>query len=99
LCANIDLNRIADRVSVEPYAIGRSRDNVSVATSGPSAMHHVDTEGSSSLIEMSITNNPWLRTTTAKNNRSDNTLYLRDIEKVKRRVAPARPFRVFGRSI
>jgi hypothetical protein len=66
LCANIDLNRIADRVSVEPYSIGRSRDNVSVATSGPSAMHHVDTEGSSCLIEMRITYNPWLRTTTCK---------------------------------
>jgi hypothetical protein len=46
-----------------------------------------------------VTYNPWLRTVTAKNNRSDNTLYIRDIEKVKRRVAEAEPFRVFGRSI
>jgi FkbM family methyltransferase len=52
LPACIDLNRIADRVSVEQYAIGHSRDNVAVSTSGPSAMHHVGTEGSSCLIEM-----------------------------------------------
>ena len=46
-----------------------------------------------------VTYNPWLRTVTAKNNRSDNTLYIRDIEKVKQRVAEAETFRVFGRSI
>ena len=167
LRANIDLNRIADRVSVEPYAIGRAPGNVSISTSGASAMHHVGTEGSSCRIEMrtidsyalhpsimkidvegyegevlagasetagrpelvailtenneesikygdgiesissfmsehgftAVTYNPWIRTVTAKNNRSDNTLYIRDIEKVKRRVTEARPFRVFGRSI
>jgi Methyltransferase FkbM domain len=166
LPACIDLNRIADRVSVEPYAVGRAPGNVSVSTSGPSAMHHVGAEGSSCLIEMrtidsyalhpsimkidvegyegavlaganetagrpelvailtenneesikygdgiesiscfmsehsftAVTYNPWLRTVTAKNNRSDNTLYIRDIEKVNQRVAEAEPFRVFGRS-
>ena len=46
-----------------------------------------------------VTYNPWLRIVTAKNNRSDNTLYIRDIEKVKQRVAEAETFRVFGRSI
>jgi hypothetical protein len=46
-----------------------------------------------------VTYDPWRRTITAKNKRSDNTLYLRDIERVKRRVADAETFRVFGRSI
>jgi hypothetical protein len=46
-----------------------------------------------------VTYDPWRRNITAKNKRSDNTLYLRDIETVKRRVAEASPFRVFGRSI
>jgi len=45
------------------------------------------------------TYDPWRRDITAKHKRSDNTLYLRDIERVKRRVAEAEPFRVFGRSI
>jgi hypothetical protein len=45
-----------------------------------------------------FTYDPWRRNFTAKR-KSDNTLYLRDIEKVKRRVAEAEPFHVFGRSI
>lgn len=48
-----------------------------------------------------VTYNPWRRDIAAKHNRSDNTLYLREteIDKVKRRVAEAEPFHVFGRSI
>ena len=46
-----------------------------------------------------VTYDPWRRNIAAKNKRSDNTLYIRDIERVKRRVAEASPFRVFGRSI
>jgi FkbM family methyltransferase len=167
LRANVGLNRIADRVSIEPYAIGRAPTRVSVSTSGPSAMHHIGTEGSSSLIEMrtidsyglypsimkidvegyeaevlagasetarrpelvaiitenndesvrygdgiqsvssfmsehgftAVTYDPWRRNIAAKHKPSDNTLYLRDFEKVKRRVAEAEPFRVFGHSI
>ena len=166
LRTNVELNRIADRVSIEPYAIGRAPGRVSISTSGPSSMHHIATERSSSLIEMrtidsyhlspaimkidvegyeaevlagaietasrpelvaiitensvdsgkygngiqsvssfmsqhgftAVTYDPWRRNFTAKRN-SDNTLYLRDIEKVKRRVAGAEPFHVFGRSI
>jgi hypothetical protein len=46
-----------------------------------------------------VTYDPWQRKITAKHKRSDNTLYLRDIENVQRRVAEAEPFHVFGRSI
>ncbi len=167
LRANVELNRVADLVRVEPCAIGRASGTVSVSTSGPSAMHHIGNEGSSSTMEMrtidsydlhpsimkidvegyeaevlagaaetarrpelvaiitensddsvkygdgiqsissfmsqhgfaAFTYDPWRRNITAKNKRSDNTLYLRDIERVKRRVAEASPFRVFGRSI
>lgn len=167
LRANVELNRIVDRVNIEPYAIGRAPGSVSVSTSGPSAMHHIGAEGSASLIEMrtidsyrlhpsvmkidvegyegevlagasetagrgelvaiitenndekikygdgiqsvssfmsehgftAVTYDPWRRTVIEKNKRSDNTLYLRDIERVKRRLAEAKPFRVFGRSI
>jgi hypothetical protein len=38
-------------VSIEPYAIGRALDRVSITTSGPSAMHHIGTEGSSSRLK------------------------------------------------
>ncbi|HEY3988866.1 MAG TPA: FkbM family methyltransferase [Acidobacteriaceae bacterium] len=167
LRANVELNRIADRVSIEPYALGRAPGTVSVSTSGPSAMHHIGSEGSSSLMEMrtidsyhlhpsimkidvegyesevlagasetaacpelvaiitenndesvkygdsiesissfmsrhgftAVTYDPWRRSIAAKHKQSDNTLYVRDLEKVKRRVAEAEPFRVFGRSI
>ena len=167
LRGNIELNRIVDRVNVEPYAIGRASGSVSMSTGGPSAMHHIGSEGSSFRIEMrtidsyhlnpsimkidvegyeaevlagaietvarpeliaiitennddsvkygdgiqnissfmtqhgftAVTYDPWQRQFTAKHKRSDNTLYLRDIEKVQRRVAEAQPFQVFGRSI
>jgi FkbM family methyltransferase len=167
LRGNIELNRIADRVNIEPYAIGRAPGSVSMSTGGPSAMHHIGAEGSSSRIEMrtidsyhlnpsimkidvegyeaevlagaietaacpelvaiitednddslkygdgiqsissfmsqhgftAVTYDPWQRKITAKHKRSDNTLYLRDIENVQRRVAEAEPFHVFGRSI
>ncbi len=167
LRANVELNRIADRVSIEPYAIGRAAGSVSVSTSGPSSMHHVGAEGSSSLIEMrtidsyrlrpsimkidvegyesevlagasetagcpelvaiitemneesvkygdgiesvssfmsqhgftAVTYDPWQREIAAKRKRSDNTLFVRDLEKIRRRVAEARPFHIFGRSI
>jgi hypothetical protein len=46
-----------------------------------------------------VTYDPWQRHIAAKRKRSDNTLYLRNIEKVQRRVAEAEPFHVFGRSI
>jgi hypothetical protein len=46
-----------------------------------------------------FTYNTSRRDIVAKHGRSDNTLYLRDIEKVKRRVVEAEPFHVFGRSI
>lgn len=167
LRANVELNRIADRVSIEPYAIGRAAGSVSVSTSGPSSMHHVGAEGPSSLIEMrtidsyrlrpsiikidvegyesevlagasetarcpelvaiitemneesvkygegiesvssfmsqhgftAVTYDPWQREITVKRKRSDNTLYVRDLEKIRRRVVEARPFHIFGRSI
>jgi FkbM family methyltransferase len=166
LRGNVELNRIADLVSIEPYAVGRALGNVSISTGGPSAMHHIGTGGSSLPIEMrtidsyrlhpaimkidvegyeaevlagaietasrpelvaiitenneesrkygdgiqsvssfmsrhgftAVTYDPWRRDIIAKH-KSDNTLYLRDIEKVKRRVAEAEPFHVFGRSI
>jgi hypothetical protein len=46
-----------------------------------------------------VTYDPWHRDIAAKHKRSDNALYLRDIEKVKRRVVRAAPFHVFGRAI
>ena len=166
LHGNVALNRIADRVNIEPYAIGRAPGSVTFATGGGSAMHHIGGDESGSRIEMrtidsyhlspaimkidvegyeaevlagaietasrpelvaiitensddsgkygdgiqsvssfmsqhgftAVTYDPWRRNFTAKRN-SDNTLYLRDIEKVKRRVAEAEPFHVFGRSI
>jgi FkbM family methyltransferase len=166
LHGNVALNRIADRVNIEPYAIGRAPGSVSFATGGASAMHHIGSDGSGSRIEMrtidsyhlspaimkidvegyeaevlagaietasrpelvaiitensddsgkygdgiesvssfmsrhgftAFTYDPWRRNFTTKRN-SDNTLYLRDIEKVKRRVAEAEPFHVFGRPI
>ena len=48
LRANVALNRIAGRVSVEPYAIGRAAGSVPISTGGPSAMHHIGNEASSS---------------------------------------------------
>jgi FkbM family methyltransferase len=167
LRSNVEFNRIANRVSIEPYAIGRACGSVSMAMDGPSAMHHIGTDGSSSMVELRtidsyhlrpsimkvdvegyeaevlsgasetaahpelvaiITENsddsekygdgiqsvssfmsqhgftaasydPWRRAITPKNKPSDNTLYIRDIEKVSRRVAEAEPFHVFGRSI
>jgi FkbM family methyltransferase len=166
LYGNVALNRIADRVNIEPYAIGRAPGSVTFATGGASAMHHIGGDGSGSRIEMrtidsyhlspaimkidvegyeaevlagaietascqelvaiitensddsgkygdgiqsvssfmsqhgftAFTYDPWHRNFTAKR-KSDNTLYLRDIERVKRRVAEAEPFHVFGRSI
>jgi FkbM family methyltransferase len=38
---NVALNRIGDRVCIEPYAAGRAPGSVSVSTEGPSAMHHI----------------------------------------------------------
>jgi FkbM family methyltransferase len=167
LRGNVELNRIADRVNIEPYAVGRTPGRVSMSTGGPSAMHHIGGEGSSSPIEMrtidsyhlhpsimkidvegyeaevlagasetaahpeliaiitenndesrkygdgiqsissfmslhgftAVTYDPWKRHIAAKQKRSDNTLYLRNIEKVQRRVTEAEPFHVFGRSI
>ena len=164
---NVELNRIADRVHIEPYAIGRAPGSVPITTGGPSAMHHIgagestiptemrtidsyrlhpaimkiDVEGyeaevlagaieTASCPELvaiitenneesrkygdgiqsissfmnqhgftAVTYDPWRRDIAAKHQRSDNTLYLRDIEKVKHRVAEAEPFHVFGRSI
>jgi FkbM family methyltransferase len=166
LHGNVALNHIADRVNIEPYAIGRAAGSVTFATGGASAMHHIGGDESGSRIEMrtidsyhlspaimkidvegyeaevlagaietasrpelvaiitensddsgkygdgiqsvssfmsqhgftAVTYDPWRRNFTAKRN-SDNTLYLRDIEKVKRRVAEAERFHVFGRSI
>jgi FkbM family methyltransferase len=46
-----------------------------------------------------VTYDPWQRSIRSKDKRSDNTLYLRNVEKAKQRVAEAEPFRVFGRSI
>jgi FkbM family methyltransferase len=168
LRANIEINRIADRVRVEAVAVGRASGRVKVSTSGPSAMHHVGADGASSLVEMRtidsynlqpsimkidvegyeaevlagasetaaqpnliaiITENnedggakpgadvqsvssfmskhdftpvsydPWRRSLAPKHTRSDNTLYVRDLERVQSRLSTARPFRVFGRSI
>jgi FkbM family methyltransferase len=167
LRGNVELNRIADRVNIEPYAIGRAPGSVSLSTGGPSAMHRVGVEGSSSQIEMrtidsyhlhpsimkidvegyeaevlagavetatypelvaiitennddsvkygdgiqsvssfmslhgftAVTYDPWRRQFTPQHKRSDNTLFLRNIEKVQRRVTEAEPFHVLGRSI
>jgi FkbM family methyltransferase len=167
LRGNVELNRIADRVNIEPYAIGRAPGSVSLSTGGPSAMHRVGVEGSSSQIEMrtidsyplrpsimkidvegyeaevlagavetaacpelvaiitennddsvkygdgiqsvssfmslhgftAVTYDPWRRQFTPKHKRSDNTLFLRNIENVQRRVTEAEPFHVFGRAI
>jgi FkbM family methyltransferase len=169
LRGNIELNQIADRVHIEPYAAGRAPGRVFISTGGPSAMHHVGSDGSSTPIEMrtidsyhlhpaivkidvegyeaevlagavetaarpelvaiitevnddskkygdgiqsvssfmsqhgftAVTYNPWRRDIAAKHKRSDNTLYLREaeIDKVRRRVVEAEPFRVFGRAI
>lgn len=41
---NIDINRISDLVSVEPYAVGRASGTVKMSTSGADAMHHVTHE-------------------------------------------------------
>lgn len=46
-----------------------------------------------------VTYDPWQRSIRPKHKRSDNTLYVRDIEKAMQRVTQAQPFRVFGRSI
>jgi FkbM family methyltransferase len=42
LRGNIALNRLADRVSIEPYAVGRAPGTVSISTAGASAMHHIE---------------------------------------------------------
>lgn len=167
LRTNVELNRITDRVHIEPFAVGRAPGNVSVSTSGASAMHHVGADGASSLVEMrtvdsynlrpsimkidvegyeaevlagaaetldrpeliaiitenndenapsatdipsisacmsrhgfsAATYDPWQRTLAAKHTRSDNTLYIRDPERIQSRLTTARPFRVFGCSI
>lgn len=41
LFANVEINRITDRVTIEPYAVGREAGSVSMVTGGPNAMHHV----------------------------------------------------------
>lgn len=46
-----------------------------------------------------VSYDPWQRVIRTKDKPSDNTLYVRDMEKAKQRVAEAPPFRVFGRSI
>jgi hypothetical protein len=46
-----------------------------------------------------VTYDPWRRQFTPKHKRSDNTLFLRNIENVQRRVTEAEPFHVFGRAI
>jgi FkbM family methyltransferase len=54
LRSNIALNQISDRVSIEPYAIGRLPGRVTISTDGPSAMHHIESGSSrsSSTVEM-----------------------------------------------
>jgi FkbM family methyltransferase len=174
LRSNVEINRIADRVRIEPYAAGRASGSVSLSTGGASAMHHIElakSSPSSSPVEMrvemrtidsyklspaimkidvegyeaevlagatetaerpelvaiitensddttrygkeiqsvssfmsryaftAVTYDPRRRVISPKHKRSDNTLYIRDIEKAKQRVAEAKPFRVFGRSI
>lgn len=159
LRANVEINRIADRVHIEPVAVGRCAGTIPLSTSGTSAMHHVGTDGNSSLVEMRAIDsynlqpsvikidvegyeaevlagaantaihpdlvaiitennddpnvssfmrehnftaaayNPWQRSLTAKSARSDNTLYVRDRERIQSRLSAARAFRVFGRTI
>jgi hypothetical protein len=48
---------------------------------------------------MAVTYDPWQRVIRPKDRQSDNTLYVRDVARVKQRVAEAPPFRVFDRSI
>ena len=54
LRSNIALNHLSDRVSIEPYAIGRTPGRVAISTDGPSAMHHIEVGSShaSSMVEM-----------------------------------------------
>ena len=54
LRSNIAINHIDDRVSIEPYAAGRTAGNVPISTDGPSAMHHIEhgSSSSASLVQM-----------------------------------------------
>jgi FkbM family methyltransferase len=53
LRSNVALNHIDDRVSIQPYAIGRAPGSVSISTEGPSAMHHIEPGSRSALsVEM-----------------------------------------------
>ncbi len=54
LRSNIAINHIADQVSIEPYAAGRAQGSVPISSDGPSAMHHIehDSSSSTSLVEM-----------------------------------------------
>jgi FkbM family methyltransferase len=174
LRSNVELNRIAARVHLEPYALGRAAGAILLQTSGPSAMHHVaatssqgpspagrdsvevrtvdsyrlcpsiikiDVEGyeaevlagavetaacpelvaiitensddsglyGEGILNVSafmnqhgfvpVTYDPWRREIQADQPRSDNTIYVRDVERVRQRVRDAEPFRVFGRSV
>jgi FkbM family methyltransferase len=169
LRSNVELNRIAGRVHLEPYALGRAAGAIMLQTSGPSAMHHVSVASSqgSSSVEMRtidsyglfpsiikidvegyeaevlagaaqtaacpelvaiitensddsghygegvqsvssfmhqhgfvpVTYDPWRREVQTDARRSDNTIYVRDVERVRQRVRTAEPFHVFGRSV
>lgn len=168
---NVELNRIASLVHMEPYAVGRTSGAVRLDTAGTSAMHRVahtpTTEGTLDTVEMrtidsyhlqpailkidvegyeaevlagaretlgspelvaviaensdddvhygehlntvqgymaeygftAVQYDPWQRTISADQHRRDNTIYMRHLERVRERVASARPFHVFGRSI
>lgn len=176
---NVELNRIASHVHLEPYALGRAAGAILLHTSGPSAMHHVaatssqgsypvgmglveegpvemrtidsyrlcpsiikiDVEGyeaevlagaaetaacpelvaiitensddsddyGEGILSVSsfmdqhgfvpVTYDPFRREIQADPRRSDNTIYVRDVERVSQRVRAAEPFSVFGRSV
>lgn len=179
LRSNVELNRIAGRVHLEPYALGRAPGSILLETSGPSAMHHValatsdrsspsemasaamgsvemrtldsyrlcpsiikidvegyeaevlaggiETAGCPELVAIitensddsghygegilsvdafmdqhgfvPVTYDPWRREIQSAHRRSDNTIYVRDVERVSQRVRAAEPFHVFGRPI
>jgi FkbM family methyltransferase len=46
-----------------------------------------------------VTYDPWRREIHMDQRRSDNTIYVRDVERVRQRVRAAEPFHVFGRSV